>query len=295
MMPNRSHNSLPCATGVSLKPQHFTHILEHQPKLGFFEIHPENYMSSGGLHLKYLERIRQHYPLSMHGVGLSLGSSDGISENHLNQLVKLVKRFEPAQVSEHLSWSHWNDVFLNDLLPLPYTEESLALVSENIERVQNALQRNILIENPSIYIDFKHHDFSEAEFLTALCKKTGCALLLDINNIAVSAFNNGFNASEYLDNVPFDLVGEIHLAGHSEKRLIADKKIRIDDHGSKVGDEVWMLMEQLFKLARQPFPLLVEWDTDVPEFSVLQAEANRAHTLMQACLLNLQMQSQVRT
>src|SRR5690606_22378807 len=144
--------------------------------------------------------IRQHYPLSMHGVGLSLGSSDGIDENHLKQLFTLVKRFEPAQVSEHLSWSHWNEIYLNDLLPLPYTEESLLVVSENIERVQDALQRNILIENPSIYIDFKHHDFSEPEFLTALCKKTGCALLLDINNIAVSAFNNGFNASEYLDN-----------------------------------------------------------------------------------------------
>src|SRR5690606_17922043 len=139
----------------SLKPQHFTHIIEHQPELGFFEIHPENYMSSGGLHLKYLERIRQHYPLSMHGVGLSLGSSDGIDENHLKQLVTLVKRFEPAQVSEHLSWSHWNEIYLNDLLPLPYTEESLLVVSENIERVQDALQRNILIENPSIYIDFK--------------------------------------------------------------------------------------------------------------------------------------------
>lgn len=290
MTPGKSHNTLPCASGVSLKSQHFAYILEHKPDLGFFEIHPENYMSPGGLHLKYLDRIRQHYPLSMHGVGLSLGSADGIKEEHLKQLVQVVKRFEPAQVSEHLAWSHWNEVFLNDLLPLPYTEESLNIVSENIERVQEALQRNILIENPSIYIDFSRHDFSEPEFLTALCKKTGCALLLDLNNIVVSAFNNSFSARDYLEDIPVEYLAEVHLAGHSEKSLLADKKIRIDDHGSHVSDEVWRLAEALFAHAQKALPLLVEWDTDIPEFSVLHAEASKAQTLMRRCLSKQQTQ-----
>ncbi len=175
--------------GVGLKSQHYDEILSTKPKLDWFEVHPENYMGAGGLPHKYLSEIQQHYPLSMHGVGLSLGSADGVEANHLNALKQVVERYQPAQVSEHLSWSHWHNTFLNDLLPLPYNKESLQIVTDNIDKVQNTLQRTILVENPSAYLGFNHSDMSETDFFNELVTRTQCGLLLDINNVYVSANN----------------------------------------------------------------------------------------------------------
>lgn len=268
--------SLPRDCGLSLKAEHFSTILRDLPLVGWFEIHPENYMGDGGPMHRYLGAIREHYPLSMHGVGMSLGSADGISQEHLTQLRSVVSRYQPAQVSEHLAWSHWNGIFLNDLLPLPYTDESLAVVCSNIDRVQSFLNRSILVENPSTYIGFSRGDYSEPEFISLLCKKTGCGALLDINNVFVSAQNNDFDPSGYLNQFPLEAVGEIHLAGHSVVDLTENRKIRIDDHGSPVIDEVWKLFDQLIAKVQTPPPVLIEWDTDIPEFNTLLAEAEKA-------------------
>lgn len=271
-------SSLPRDCGLSLKAEHFSTILRDLPPVGWFEIHPENYMGDGGPMHRYLRAIREHYPLSMHGVGMSLGSADGIRQEHLTQLKSVVSHYQPEQVSEHLAWSHWNGVFLNDLLPLPYTEESLAVVCNNVDRVQSLLNRRILVENPSTYIDFSRGDYSEPEFISLLCKKTGCGALLDINNVFVSAQNNDFDPSDYLNQFPLEAVGEIHLAGHSVVDLTENKKIRIDDHGSPVIDEVWNLFDQVIARMQTPPPVLIEWDTDIPEFNSLLAEAEKART-----------------
>lgn len=281
---NRYSNTLPHGTGISLKPQHYQEILEDKPKIPWLEIHPENYMGMGGPPHFYLEKIRSQYPLSMHGVGMSLGSADGIDTNHLDKLKALVDRYQPEQVSEHLSWSHWNEHYMNDLLPLPYTEDSLQCVANNIDRVQVALGRNILIENPSTYIAFDKQDYSETDFFSALVKKTGCGLLLDINNVFVSAYNNSFDAYEYIDQYPRQEVNEIHLAGHSLKTLTNEKKIRIDDHGSPVGEEVWELYNYFQTLEKRLFSTLIEWDTDTPELCVLLQEARSADEIMQSSL-----------
>ena len=276
--------SLPLSTGVCLKPQHFDFILEEQPDIGWLEIHPENYMSAGGPHHYYLSKLCERYPLSMHGVGMSLGSSTGIDEDHLRKLKRLVDLYQPAQVSEHLAWSHWNEIFLNDLLPLPYTHESLNVMCTNIDKVQSTLNKNILIENPSVYIEYSMSDYDEPDFLNELCLRTGCELLVDVNNIAVSAFNNNFNPLHYINKLPLNKIGEVHLAGHTVKPLHGDKVIRIDDHGSKISAEVWSLLESLLSLSQRKLPLLVEWDTDIPSFDILLGEAQQAQHIMQrAC------------
>lgn len=268
--------SLPRDCGLSLKAEHFSRILHDLPPVGWFEIHPENYMGDGGPMHRYLSAIRERYPLSMHGVGMSLGSADGISQEHLVKLGEVVSRYQPEQVSEHLAWSHWNGIFLNDLLPLPYTDESLAVVCTNIDRVQSFLNRRILVENPSTYIDFSRSDYSEPEFISLICKKTGCGALLDINNVYVSAHNNDFDPSGYLSQFPLNAVGEIHLAGHSVVDLTENKKVRIDDHGSPVIDEVWKLFDQVIAVMQTPPPVLIERDTDIPEFDTFLAEAEKA-------------------
>lgn len=275
-------SSLPRDCGLSLKAEHFSTILRDRPPVGWFEIHPENYMGDGGPMHRYLSAIRQCYPLSMHGVGMSLGSADGISEEHLAKLKDVVSRYQPEQVSEHLAWSHWNGIFLNDLLPLPYTGESLAVICENIDRVQSFLNRRILVENPSTYIDFSRSDYSEPEFISLICQKTGCGALLDINNVYVCAQNNGFDPRDYLDQFPLSEVGEIHLAGHSVVNLTVNKKICIDDHGSPVIDAVWNLFDQAIARMQTPPPVLIEWDTDIPEFSTLLAEAEKARARIRA-------------
>ncbi len=274
-------SALPKDSGISLKAEHFSTILHDLPKVGWFEIHPENYMGDGGPPHQYLTAIRGKYPLSMHGVGMSLGSADGIDHDHLIRLKKLVARYEPEQISEHLAWSHWNGIYLNDLLPLPYTNESLAVVCENIECVQSFLNRRILVENPSTYIDFSQSDYSEPEFIKLMCDRTGCGALLDINNVYVSAQNNDFDPVAYLRQFPSNRVGEIHLAGHSTVDLTGHKKIRIDDHGSPVIDDVWKLFDQVIAQTQTPLPVLVEWDTDIPDFDTLAAEAEKARSRMQ--------------
>lgn len=268
-------------TGIGLKPQHYDEILQHKPDCDWFEVHPENYMGDGGLPHKYLTEITQDYPLSMHGVGLSLGSADGVQEDHLKQLKSVVDRYQPALVSEHLSWSHWHKTFFNDLLPLPYTEESLQTVIDNTLRVQDYLQRSILIENPSAYIGFNTSTMSETEFFRELVKQTGCGLLLDINNVYVSANNQCFSAEEYIDTYPIESVGEIHLAGHAQEN-IDDSIVYIDDHGSQVKEAVWDLFKASYTKLPQNVPVLIEWDTDVPDLNVLLAEMDKARNIINA-------------
>lgn len=271
-------NSLPAITGVSLKSTHYQTILDHSPSIGWFELHPENYMGDGGPPHKYLSEIRKNYPLSMHGVGMSLGSDDGIDLEHLHALAKLVERYQPEQVSEHLAWSHFNKVFMNDLLPLPFNEESLKVVSANIDLVQNTLGRTILVENPSTYLEFNNNTFSEPEFLIELTRRTGCGLLLDVNNVFVSACNQGFDPVAYISQIPKDSVGEIHLSGHAIQE-IDGVEVRIDDHGSAVKDDVWQLHEITLKHLGKRVPMLVEWDTDIPEFHVLMSDAIKADAI----------------
>ena len=271
---------IPASAGVGLKAQHFQDILESKPDLGWFEVHAENYMGDGGLPHHHLSQIRRDYPLSVHGVGLSLGSAEGVSDAHLAKLKTLFQRYEPALVSEHISWSTTGGVFFNDLLPLPYTEECLSILSNNIDKTQNALGRSILVENPSTYVAFAQSVIPEHEFLIEIARRTGCGLLLDVNNVYVSAHNHGFDAETYLDAIPEDLVGEIHLAGHAVEE-VDGHTIRIDDHGSQVLDEVWQLFARTYRRMTH-VPFLIEWDANLPAFETLYAEARKAKDLVQA-------------
>jgi len=260
-------------TGIGLRSPHLDEILATRPAVGWLEVHAENYMG-GGPALRGLERLRPDYPLSVHGVGLSLGSADGLDARHLERLARLVERLEPALVSEHLAWSVTGGAYLNHLLPLPYTEESLAVVSEHVERVQTRLGRRLLVENPSGYLRFRGAEIPEADFLAALVRRTGCGLLCDVNNIHVTCANLGGEPDEYLAALPADAIHEIHLAGHAVND--ADGRlILIDDHGSPVAPPVWRLYERA--LARfGARPTLIEWDTDVPPLAVLLGEAAAA-------------------
>lgn len=279
-------SQLPCHAGIGLKAQHYAELIEGTSKTSWLEIHPENYMGAGGPPHRYLSKLREDYPLSMHGVGMSLGSANGVDEAHLKRLKNLVDRYQPEHVSEHLSWSHWNSIFLNDLLPLPYTSQSLEVICSNIDRVQSYLGRAILIENPSTYINFAHSDYSEPDFFSELVKQCECNILLDINNIYVSGFNNGFDPQVYLNNFPLSSVKEIHLAGHTLKELSSGQKIRIDDHGSKVIPEVWELYEYFFSLHKKTVPTLIEWDTDIPELNMLIDQSNEANQRMNSVINN---------
>ncbi len=246
---------------------------EGRPDVAWLEVHPENYMS-GGLAPKALEGLRADYPLSLHGVGLSLGSAEGIDDAHLDRLAAAVERFAPALVSEHLAFSVANGVFLADLLPLPLTEESLTIVGAHVDRVQSRLKRRILVENPSTYLQFSHSTIAEPDFLAALAARTGCGLLVDVNNIFVSATNHGWDAHAYLRALPSAAVGEIHLAGHTTIEA-GDGTLLLDAHGSHVSAEVWALYDAA--LARfGPVPTLIEWDNEIPPLATLIEEAARA-------------------
>jgi uncharacterized protein (UPF0276 family) len=250
-----------------------------RPPVPWFEVHAENYMG-GGPTLQALERVRQDYPLSLHGVGLSLGSADGLDARHLMRLKRLVERLEPVLVSEHLSWSVAGGIYLNHLLPLPYTEETLALVCQNIDRVQTVLGRRLLLENPSLYLRFVASVIPEPEFLAAVVQRTGCGLLCDVNNIYVTTHNFGQDPAAYLESMPVHAVAEIHLAGHAVNDADG-QTILIDDHGSHVSAVVW----ELFALAVArfgPVPTLIEWDTNIPEFPVLMDEAQQAEQILAA-------------
>jgi hypothetical protein len=275
--------AIPPTSGVSLKARYYETVLDQNPSIGWFEIHPENYMGDGGPPHQYLTAIRERYPLSMHGVGMSLGSADGVDKQHLQSLLELVVRYQPGQVSEHLAWSHFNRKFHNDLLPLPYNDESLKTVAANIIQVQDALGRSILVENPSSYLEFSDEAYTEPEFLAELTNRTDCGLLLDVNNIYVSACNQGFDAYEYLKRIPWDRVDEIHLAGHAVNQ-IDDVQIRIDDHGSPVRDAVWTLHEQALRHLGRRVPVMIEWDTDIPELEVLLGEAAKADAIADVLL-----------
>ena len=265
---------LPNCVGLSLKAQHYIDILDTLPAIGWWEIHPENYMGEGGLPHYYLQRIAQHYPISMHAVGLSLGSAEGVDAEHLAALARLVERYQPAQLSEHLAWSRYQGHFFNDLLPLPYTQNSLDCFVRNVQQTQETLQRRILIENPSIYTALADQDMSEIEFLQETVQRTGCGLLLDINNVYVSANNLGFCPQTYLKQFPLAAVDEIHLAGHTSE-MIENERVCIDNHGSQVSDAVLALYCTTLTQARRRIPTLLEWDTDVPSLSVFLQQAQR--------------------
>jgi len=271
---------LPLRTGVGLRAQHHADIVAHKPAVGWFEAHSENYFAAGGAQRSCLTRIRTDYALSLHGVGLSIGSTDPLNRQHLEQIVRLVRDFEPMLVSEHLSWSSVGGRFSNDLLPLPYTEEALRHMATRVRDVQNALGRQILIENVSSYLQFTCSRMPEWEFLNSLVEESGCGILLDVNNVYVSACNHGFDASAYLQGLPCSVVKEIHLAGHTVRR-IGEQEIRIDTHNTHVCDAVW----DLYGIAAKRFrgvPTLIEWDADIPSLEVLVAEAHKADDIAEA-------------
>ena len=269
---------IPSKAGVGLRFRHHRAVLDERPDVAWFEVHTENYMS-GGPATRYLDAIRRDYPVSLHGVGLSLGSADGLDAAHLARVRAVVARVQPGLVSEHLAWSVAGGTYLADLLPLPMTEEALDVVCQNVDRMQTALGRRILVENPSTYLRFTHSTIPEWEFLAHLAQRTGCGLLCDVNNIYVSACNHGWNPHTYFDALPLAAIGEIHLAGHSVRQLEGGRVLRIDDHGSRVAAPVWAL----YTAALQRFgtvPTLIEWDTDVPPLAVLLNEARNAQDIL---------------
>src|SRR6266852_8587578 len=271
--------NLPTCTGVGYKPAHFRDILAAPQPLGFFEVHAENYMGAGGPPHAQLGALRERYALSVHGVGHSIGSTGPLDRDHLMRLKMLCERYMPESFSEHLAWSSHSDVYLNDLLPLPYTQRTLARVAEHIDEVQTALGREMLLENPSTYIRFSESTIPEVDFLAALSKRTGCGLLLDINNVFVSAKNHGTQPLTYLDSFPFDRVKEIHLGGHDEEVDDVGAPLLIDTHASPIAEAVWTLYAHV--IARTgALPTLIEWDNDVPEWPTLRAEAIAAREIL---------------
>ena len=277
----RTGPGLPARSGVSLKPKHFRDALETRPDIGFFEVHAENYMVDGGPFHHFLGRIREHYPLSLHGVGLSIGAEGPLDEAHLDRLDALIKRYQPASFSEHLAWSSRGELFFNDLLPVPYDRATLDRVCDQVDRVQERLGRQMLLENPSTYLEFEASSMNEAAFLTEVIRRTGCGLLLDVNNVHVSCVNHGRDALGYISSLPLDTIGEIHLAGFATDRDAAGAPLLIDSHGSPVDEAVWGLYAAV--LARTgPTPTLLERDNDVPGLATLLAEAQRAEDLMLA-------------
>ncbi|MBA4790591.1 MAG: DUF692 domain-containing protein [Rhizobiales bacterium] len=270
---------LPSRAGLGLKPDHYGHVLEHRPDVGFFEVHAENYMGAGGPPHRYLEAVRAHYPLSLHGVGLSIGAAGPLDKAHLRRLAHLIERYRPHSFSEHLAWSTHDTGFLNDLLPLPYTDETLARVIDHVDEAQQAIGRQMLLENPSTYLLFSESTIDEIDFLEAVAERTGCGLLLDVNNVMVSCTNHRLAPQTYIDRFPVERVGEIHLAGYDEASDEAGDRVLIDAHGSAVRTDVMALYAHT--LARTgPVPTLIEWDNDVPDFATLHAEAMRADRLM---------------
>jgi len=274
-------NQGPCPVGVGFKPEHFDAIVESKPKLGFFEVHAENYMGEGGPPHRRLEAIRGLYPLSLHGVGLSLGSPGSLDLAHLERLAKVAGRYQPALVSEHLAWSTHDGLFFNDLLPLPYNGETLGRVCDHIDLAQTTLGRTILLENPSTYVAFGETTMSETDFLAEIVRRTGCGLLLDVNNVFVSATNHGFDPNRYLAGFPLRAVGEIHLAGYAEEADDAGLPLLIDAHDSPVRETVWRLFAEAIR-RRGPTPTLIEWDNDVPAWPALECEARRAEGVIAA-------------
>jgi uncharacterized protein len=269
---------LPRDTGLGFKPAHFHDIMSNPGAVGFYEVHAENYMGDGGAAHAMLAALQGDHALSIHGVGLSIGGAQALDRDHLMRLRRLLDRYHPASFSEHLAWSSHGAAWLNDLLPLPYTTQTLNTICAHIDEVQDVLGRHMLLENPATYVTFDQSTWSETDFLAELVRRTGCGLLLDVNNVFVSATNHRFDARAYLAAFPLAAVGEIHLAGHETEDLPSGPLL-IDSHGAPVADPVWTLYAEV--LARTgPVPTLIEWDNDVPDFHVLLAEAARARDLL---------------
>ena len=273
--PRFSSATIPVSSGIGLRAPHVREIVDSGPDLGWVEVHSENYFGDGGQPHRFLERIRADYPLSLHGVGLGLGSADPLDLEHLRKLARLIERYEPGLVSEHLCWSAAGGRHLNELLPLPYTEEALDHVCGRVDALQDTLRRRVLIENVSGYLEFRHSSIPEWEFLAEVARRSGCAILLDVNNVYVNAMNHGFDARAYLAAMPADAVQEIHLAGFD-----ASGPCLIDTHGTPVAHEVWSLYrETIARLG--PRPTLIEWDTDIPPLATLIAEAAKAEAILE--------------
>ncbi|OCP05642.1 MULTISPECIES: DUF692 domain-containing protein [unclassified Ensifer] len=265
--------------GTSFKHQHLPAILADDAPGGFFEVHAENYMGAGGPPHAALARIREDFPISLHGVCMSIGGPQALDKTHLTRFKDLVERYEPALVSEHLAWSTHETTFYNDLLPLPYTEATVTRVAEHIDEVQETIGRRLLLENPSTYVTFTESTMSETAFIRDLVQRTGCGLLLDINNVFVSATNQGYSALDYLGDFPLEHVGEIHLAGHTEQQDDEGELLLIDSHDGPVADAVWKLYELV--IARSgPIPTLIEWDSAIPDWPVLKREATAAQRIL---------------
>ena len=260
--------------GIGLRPPHYDEIRQTLPGVGWLEVHSENYFERHSKGFEVLAELAGHYPVSLHGVGMSLGSADSLDPAHLRQLAALVATIAPVRVSEHLSWGSIGGRYFNDLLPLPYTEEALGVVERNVHRLQERLGRQVLVENPSCYLAFAHSTLSEPAFLAELARRTGCGLLLDANNIVVTAHNLRLDPGAWLDGLPVTAVGQYHLAGHAVNDADGEPLL-IDDHGSRVGEGVWALFDEIVR-RYGPRPTLVEWDTDLPALDVLLGEARRA-------------------
>ncbi len=270
---------LPPRAGVGFKLEHATDVLDGRPEIGWFEVHPENYMVDGGPRHRALEALRDAYPLSLHGVGLSLASDAPPDAGHLAALKALIDRYDPASVSEHLAWSAHGDLYFGDLFPVPLTNAALDRVADNVARAQDALDRRILIENPTHYLRPNGSAEEEVAFLTTIAARTGCGLLVDVNNIQISAANVGYDAEAYIDALPVELIGEVHLAGYEEDE--GAEALLIDSHARPVQSDVWQLFRRLVARAGA-LPTLVEWDNDVPAWQVLYAEAQKAELCLRA-------------
>lgn len=274
-----ARTAIPARAGVGLKAEHYRDVLAKRPDVGFFEVHAENYMGAGGPPHRYLSSIRELYPLSLHGVGLSIGGAQPLDKAHLKRLADLVRRYQPGLFSEHLAWSTHDAGFLNDLLPAPYTSETLAWVSDHIDQVQSTLDRQMLLENPSTYVWFEESTWGETDFLAEIVRRTGCGLLLDVNNVHVACTNQLWDAQRYIDDFPLAHVQEVHLAGYTREIDDKGRPLLIDTHDKFVDEPVWNLFREV--IARiGPIPTLIEWDTNVPAWPILAAEAVMAQGLM---------------
>ncbi|MEV4697175.1 MNIO family bufferin maturase [Pseudomonas brassicacearum] len=274
-------NRLPPRAGLGLKSEHFREVLQTQPDLGFFEVHAENYMVAGGPLHHFLGRIREQYPLSLHGVGLSIGGEGPLDIAHLQRLAALIDRYQPQSFSEHLAWSSHGPVFLNDLLPLAYDEATLDRVCEHVDQVQSSLKRTLLLENPATYLAFEASTLDEPHFISEVIRRTGCGLLLDVNNVYVSCINHRRDPLAYLNALPLQATGEIHLAGFAEDTDSLGERLLIDDHGAPIDNAVWQLY---LKVLAQTGPVatLIERDNHIPPWEVLLAEARQADQLLNA-------------
>ena len=272
-------SQLPRCAGVGFKPQHFDDIFAAAQPIGFVEVHAENYMGAGGPAHAQLRALRERFALSIHGVGLSIGAPRALDRDHLHRLKVLCERYAPHSFSEHLAWSSHGEFYYNDLLPLPYTGETLAHVVAHVDEVQSALGREMLLENPSTYLRFAGSTIPEAAFLKAISDRTGCGLLLDVNNVFVQAINHGTSAEDYLAAFPLDRVKEIHLGGHDAQTDDVGAPLLIDAHGTPVADAVWRLYADVIAHTG-PLPTLIEWDNDVPDWPALRNEAAAAQVIL---------------